>query len=332
MGCRTSQFVFAVMLIAAGFWQATSASAQTQQQLNWCKGNDGATPDLRIGGCTAVIQSGKYSGKNLSFAFVNRGLAYRAKGDNDRAITDYNMAIRLDPNDATAFMDRGNAYKRKGELDRALADYNESIRLMPKNADGFYNRGLAYYEKKDYDRDIADQTRAIALGPSTNAEVAGNDTFTKLSPNRTVADYYGERGLAYYAKQDNARALADYNRAISLDSDNSYRYNNRGNAYKSMGELDRAIADYDQAIKLRPKYWLALRNRGNALYLAGKYDLAIADYDSISQIDPKAADGLYGRGIAKLKKGDSAGGNADIAAAKVVEADIAEQFGRLGVK
>jgi tetratricopeptide (TPR) repeat protein len=32
-----------------------------------------------------------------------RGLAYRAKGDNDRAIADYNEAIRLDPRLAQAY-------------------------------------------------------------------------------------------------------------------------------------------------------------------------------------------------------------------------------------
>ena len=30
-------------------------------------------------------------------AYNNRGLAYRAKGDYDHAIADYNEAIRLDP-------------------------------------------------------------------------------------------------------------------------------------------------------------------------------------------------------------------------------------------
>jgi hypothetical protein len=35
---------------------------------------------------------------------------------------------------------------------------------------------------------------------------------------------------------------------------------------------------------------------------------------------------LYGRGIARLKKGDKAGGNADIAAAKALRADVANVF------
>jgi lipoprotein NlpI len=65
-------------------------------------------------------------------AFNNRGLAYAAKPDYDRAITDYNEAIRLNPKFALAFHNRGFAYAAKQDYDRAIADYNEAIRLNPK--------------------------------------------------------------------------------------------------------------------------------------------------------------------------------------------------------
>ena len=63
------------------------------------------------------------------------------KGDNDRAIADYNEAIRLDSKSTLAFIGRGDAYANKGDRDRALADYNEAIRLDPNNALAFCNRG-----------------------------------------------------------------------------------------------------------------------------------------------------------------------------------------------
>jgi hypothetical protein len=45
----------------------------------------------------------------------------------------------------------------------------------------------------------------------------------------------------------------------------------------------------------------------------------------------KDADSLYARGVAKLKKGDSAGGNADIAAAKAIKPDIAAVSAGYGI-
>jgi hypothetical protein len=41
---------------------------------------------------------------------------------------------------------------------------------------------------------------------------------------------------------------------------------------------------------------------------------------------------LFGRGKAKLKKGDRAGGEADLAAAKEKYAKVAEEFEKYGVK
>jgi hypothetical protein len=52
------------------------AMAQTQQQIDWCNGRGRPTPDLKISGCTALIQSGKATGKNLAAGFLNRGNAY----------------------------------------------------------------------------------------------------------------------------------------------------------------------------------------------------------------------------------------------------------------
>ena len=54
----------------------------------------------------------------------------------------------------------------------------------------------------------------------------------------------------------------------------------------------------------------------------GKYDEAIADYDASLQIDSSKVASLYGRGMAKRRKGDYAGGNIDIAAAKAVKPSI----------
>jgi tetratricopeptide (TPR) repeat protein len=66
--------------------------------------------ELQIGGCTAVICSGQYSGRNLGTAYNNRGIAYADLGEYHRAIEDYNQALRLDPAFASAYVNRGFAY------------------------------------------------------------------------------------------------------------------------------------------------------------------------------------------------------------------------------
>src|SRR6188768_1915226 len=87
------------------------AEAQTQEQIDWCmnKGNSFSV-DLRIGGCTASIRSGRWSGKGLAWAFNNRCWAYNDQKDFDLALVDCDQAIRLDSQQAHAFNNRGNSY------------------------------------------------------------------------------------------------------------------------------------------------------------------------------------------------------------------------------
>src|SRR5262249_22601481 len=90
--------------------------------------------DLGIRSCTAAIQSGMWSGKGLSWAYVNRGNAYGRKKDYDHAIANYDQAISLDPTLALAYYSRGSVYGGKEDYDRAIADYDQAIRLDPKLA------------------------------------------------------------------------------------------------------------------------------------------------------------------------------------------------------
>lgn len=255
---RASEGIITSALILAAAVFPAPAGAQTKQQLNWCNGKDGAAPDLKIGGCTAAIQSGKFTGNDLAAAFLNRGNAYLNMKDYDRAIADYDQSLRLNPKYIKSFGNRGLAYANKKDYDRAIANYNEVIRLDPKLFIGFYNRANAYANKKDYDHAIADYNEVIRLNP-------------------TLAVAFGNRGIAYANKEDYGRAVADYSQAIKLDPSKTNFFINRGLAYAGKGDDAHAIPDYDQVLKRAPKDALALQGRAKSLAKTGDLTRAIQD-------------------------------------------------------
>jgi TIR domain/Tetratricopeptide repeat len=65
--------------------------------------------------------------------------------------------------EAKKAFEQGNAAVDSGNYDRAIADFNEAIRLNPSYALALGNRGLVYAKKDSYDRAIADFDEAIRL-------------------------------------------------------------------------------------------------------------------------------------------------------------------------
>jgi tetratricopeptide (TPR) repeat protein len=253
------------------------ALAQSPQERRWCEGEDGATPDQRIAGCSASIRSGRERGERLADIFNDRGVAYRLKGDVDRAIQDYSQAIRLNPRSAMIYNNRGVAYDRKGDYDRAIADYDQAIRLRPLH-EAYFNRGNAHLGRGQYDR-----------------------------------------------------AIDDYNAALKLKADFAPAFDNRCWARAVVGILKPALADCNEALRMMPNNADTLDSRAFVFLKMTHFDAAVSDYDAALRIDPKLAFALYGRGLAKLKNEDPSG-QQDIAAAKTLQADIAEEYARYGMQ
>src|SRR5689334_12729546 len=89
------------------------------------------TGDVAIAACSRAIASGRWKGQNLARTYFNRGAEYNGKDERDRAIADFDQAIRLDPKDAKAYKFRGDAWAAKREFDLAISDYDRALRLDP---------------------------------------------------------------------------------------------------------------------------------------------------------------------------------------------------------
>lgn len=76
-------------------------------------------------------------------AFFSMGNILSEGGWVREAISAYNMALRLKPDDAEAYYNRGTAKTLIGEYKAAIADFDESIRLNPEFVEAHYNRGTA---------------------------------------------------------------------------------------------------------------------------------------------------------------------------------------------
>jgi lipoprotein NlpI/predicted aspartyl protease len=123
----------------------------------------GQPTDAGIAACTLAIMSGQLSSKNLGITHNNRGKAWGIQGQYDKAIADFDEAIRLNPQDALTYGNRGYAWYRKGDNDRAIADYSEAIRLNPLGADYYLLRGYTQFGLGRFDASLPDLTESLRL-------------------------------------------------------------------------------------------------------------------------------------------------------------------------
>ena len=92
--------------------------------------------------------------------YIKRGNAYSYIGEYDKAIADYDQAIKLKPHYAKAYYHRGVAYCKKREYDKAIKDYNAVIKREPDYAEAYSARGEAWLHLKEWERARADLTFA----------------------------------------------------------------------------------------------------------------------------------------------------------------------------
>ncbi len=219
-----------------------------------------------------------------AFAFVKRGNAWVEKNEYDKAIKEYDEAIRLNPKYAYAYTCRGIAWSSKKEYDKAFKDFDEAIRIDPEYTYAYSSRGNTWCEKREYNKAIKDYDEAIRLDPR--------------DPYR-----YCKRGNVWRDKQDYDRAIRDYDEAIRIDPKHAYAYSQRGYVFLLFKwEHDKAIKDFDEVLRLDPKNAEAYRNRGDAWYFKREYGIAIRDYDEAIRLDPKDADAYRSRGSAWREK------------------------------
>jgi tetratricopeptide (TPR) repeat protein len=182
----------------------------------------------------------------------------------------------------------------------------------------------------NYSLPVAEQVEACTSLIGLYGDATANRGFLALA--------YLARGTAHIRSGNQTLAQPDYLEAIRIDSiaiDSGERdvtlYNDRCWARAvAKTDLDAALADCNEALRLRPDFVPALDSRAFIHMRADRFREAIADYDAAIKGIPMDPYSLYGRGIAKIKTGDTAGGQADIEASKAVQ-DVTAEFTAYGL-
>ena len=235
--------------------------------------------------------------KDSSAAYHTRGAARAALGDYDKAIADFDAAIRLNPETAINYLDRGLAKEALGEIDAAKADFEAAAQKNGDLAENYYKEGRGKNDGRAYEAAIASFDRALRLNPEYTSVYSNRAFSQNVLGGRELRRENPEKAK-YYLRG----AIADCTEAIRLSPKYTWAYNSRGLAKYRLGQSEAdcgnseaaekhyhaAIADLDTAIELNPKHVKAHRNRGYVKEKLGQQAAAEADFEKAKALDSAA--------------------------------------------
>jgi tetratricopeptide (TPR) repeat protein len=229
-------------------------------------------PDLRLGACARLIESGQYKEDRLKLAtwHYNRALAHQSNRDDDLALGELDRVMQILPEASVAANTRGDLYYKRGRYKEAAEDFALSARNDPDWGLPLDNLGLAYTQLGQYDRAVDAFSRA-------------------LTKHRNWSAPYENRAYAYAQLKRFDEALADTEKAIEINSTNYFSYRTRGQVLYATGKYRDAIAAFDQGLQRNPQDAWGYSGRALALFRDKEASRGRKDVEMVQKLQPNDA-------------------------------------------
>lgn len=167
--------------------------------------------------------------------YNNRGLMHYALHQSKQALADYNRALVLNPDLDKVYNNRANLYATQHNWVEAITDYDQAIDLNPLNIRARLNQAITFREIGDYEEALVCLDVAMVFQPKN-------------------ASLYAERGRVYHLDGDWNCAIADYNKALSLQSLQAQPLQTNADQLVARSTLESAQND---ALSCRVLKWLS---------------------------------------------------------------------------
>ena len=212
--------------------------------------------------------------------------------------------------ESKVFYYRGQAYDKMDKYEKAISDYDEAIKI-DSASDYFVARGLTLLKLQNQKRAIYDFKSAINIDEENQLawyNLALVDPSIKL-PTALLEDNSFAPTLGLLA----SRAMEDENytdavkyltQAITNEKEPLHLIN-RGRAYIKLQKYDKARADLVAARKLEPTRFECLHLIGNTYFFQKNYRMAVSFYDQYLTVDPQSAMVWYNAAVSHLQLKDN---------------------------
>lgn len=218
----------------------------------------------------------------------------------DKAISHYEKAIELDPNEPVYYNNLAAVYVEKKEYDKAIEccnkaeeickgghyDYVKLAKVLARKAGAYGHKGdyttaLELYEKsllENNDYKVKEEMKKIEKIKKTQEEQA--------YMNPEVAEQHRLKGNELYGQGKFPDAIQEYDEAVRRNPKDAKLYANRATALMKLMEYPNALRDIDKCLELDPTYVKAYAKKGVIHHFLKEYHKAMDAYEKGLSLDP----------------------------------------------
>lgn len=238
----------------------------------------------------------------LNYAFERAhyvlGVAEEHSGNAASAEKEYNVAVKLDPNDADAQAALGRTYFAEGKAADAEAAFREFLRLKPGSQEGEMGLARSLLQQKktavavdaltDYLNGNPNDAKARVMQASALVELGKNDEALAAldraaKDNPETVEALKLRSVIYYRKSDFPKAVAVLQKAEAMAPDDAPIHARLGHALIETKDYSGATRELNEALRLDPSSTDTLRDLVSAEYLQKNFAGTLAVLDALGR-------------------------------------------------
>jgi tetratricopeptide (TPR) repeat protein len=221
---------------------------------------------------------------------------------------------------------RARILNNRKEYLRALTDFNKAVALDPENKEAHYNRGIVKYQLDQFQSAIKDFYHCMDL-PQTET----NTAYFKIAPNSESAtgistlsgmqtDIWNYIGLCYYQLSEFKLAIEAFDYGLETDRGNMDLLMNRALSLEKMGNNALAKTGYQLVLENNPDHELALLN----LQRLSSSESELSELDDFISKFPDQSMGYENRGLFHFRMEDFQSAENDFVKAVELQPDNQE--------
>lgn len=200
---------------------------------------------------------------NNAEAHFVKGNVLLALAEPYQAIKAFNDAMDLGYRDEVIYTNRGTAFKKIEKFDKSLSDYNLALKINPDFYPAYALRGECLLVREDFINAIKDFDSALGINPDdfelvlrkcSAYEKNGDlpkalktiNNFISSRKDNNIPEYLMERGMLYSKCGYPHQAIRDFSQLIDETDCFLIAYEWRYKEYEKIGDFKKAKADKEK--------------------------------------------------------------------------------------